>query len=61
MLVLDPSVIQRALEAAGAEFIAEKGGGAGVRLRKASRPLISDEAALPDMPDTGDPHDGASV
>jgi hypothetical protein len=33
--VLDLSVIQRALEAAGVEFIAENGGGAGVRLRKA--------------------------
>ena len=27
-------VIRRALEAAGVEFIAENGGGAGVRLRK---------------------------
>jgi transcriptional regulator with XRE-family HTH domain len=33
--VLDLSVIQRALEAAGVEFSAENGGGAGVRLRKA--------------------------
>jgi hypothetical protein len=32
--VLDLSVIQRALEAAGVEFIAENGGGTGVRLRK---------------------------
>jgi hypothetical protein len=32
--VLDLSVIQRALEAAGVEFIAEHGGGTGVRLRK---------------------------
>lgn len=30
------SDIQRALEAAGLEFIPENGGGAGVRLRKAS-------------------------
>jgi transcriptional regulator with XRE-family HTH domain len=29
------AAIQRALEAAGVEFIAENGGGAGVRLRKA--------------------------
>jgi transcriptional regulator with XRE-family HTH domain len=29
--------IQRILEAAGVEFIAENGGGAGVRLRKAKR------------------------
>jgi hypothetical protein len=28
------AAIQRALEAAGVEFIAENGGGAGVRLRK---------------------------
>jgi transcriptional regulator with XRE-family HTH domain len=35
--VLDLSVIQRALDAAGVEFIAENGGGAGVRLRKASK------------------------
>ena len=28
-------VVRRALEAAGVEFIAENGGGAGVRLRKA--------------------------
>jgi hypothetical protein len=34
MSVLDLSVIQRALERAGVEFIAENGGGAGVRLRK---------------------------
>jgi transcriptional regulator with XRE-family HTH domain len=33
--VLDLSVIQRALEAAGVKFSAENGGGAGVRLRKA--------------------------
>ena len=32
--VLNLSVIQRALEAAGVEFIAEHGGGTGVRLRK---------------------------
>jgi transcriptional regulator with XRE-family HTH domain len=29
------AAIERALEAAGVEFIAENGGGAGVRLRKA--------------------------
>ena len=29
------SAIQKALEAAGVEFIAENGGGSGVRLRKA--------------------------
>jgi hypothetical protein len=61
MSVLDLSVIQRALEAADVEFIVQNGGGAGVRLRKAPRPLISDEAVLPDMPDTGDPYDGAPV
>jgi transcriptional regulator with XRE-family HTH domain len=31
------SAIRRALEAAGVEFIAENGGGAGVRLRKATK------------------------
>jgi predicted transcriptional regulator len=30
-------VVRRALEAAGVEFIAENGGGPGVRLRKAQR------------------------
>ncbi|WGD32029.1 helix-turn-helix transcriptional regulator [Ancylobacter sp. WKF20] len=30
------AAIQRALEVAGVEFIAENGGGAGVRLRKAT-------------------------
>jgi predicted transcriptional regulator len=30
-------VVRRALEAAGVEFIAENGGGPGVRLRKAKR------------------------
>jgi transcriptional regulator with XRE-family HTH domain len=30
--------VRRALEAAGVEFIDENGGGAGVRLKKASRP-----------------------
>jgi transcriptional regulator with XRE-family HTH domain len=52
--------LQRALESAGVEFIAENGGGPGVRLRKA-RPAISDEAALPDIPDEADPYDGAPV
>jgi transcriptional regulator with XRE-family HTH domain len=32
------SDVQRALEAAGIEFIEENGGGAGVRLRERSRP-----------------------
>jgi hypothetical protein len=31
-------VIRRAIESAGVEFIAENGGGAGVRLRKAQSP-----------------------
>ena len=31
------AALQRALEAAGVEFIAENGGGAGVRLRKPSQ------------------------
>jgi transcriptional regulator with XRE-family HTH domain len=33
--------IRRALEAAGVEFIAENGGGPGVRLRKSQRPVRS--------------------
>ena len=32
------AAVQRALEAAGVEFIAENGGGAGVRMRKAETP-----------------------
>ncbi|HLZ67679.1 MAG TPA: XRE family transcriptional regulator [Aliidongia sp.] len=31
------AALQRALEAAGVEFIAENGGGSGVRLRKTNR------------------------
>jgi predicted transcriptional regulator len=34
-------VVRRALEAAGVEFIAENGGGPGVRLRKPQRPARS--------------------
>jgi transcriptional regulator with XRE-family HTH domain len=34
-------VVRRALEAAGVEFIAENGGGPGVRLRKPQRPVRS--------------------
>ena len=34
------SAIRVALEAAGVEFIAENGGGAGVRLRKPAQPAI---------------------
>jgi hypothetical protein len=33
------AAIVRALESAGVEFIAENGGGAGVRLRKAKEPV----------------------
>ena len=51
--------VQRALEAAGVEFIPENGGGAGVRLRKAL-PAISDEAAIPETP-KGDPYDGSPI
>ncbi len=36
------AAIRFALEAAGIEFIAENGGGAGVRLRKGRRPIESD-------------------
>jgi hypothetical protein len=34
MMPANAAAVQRALEAAGVEFIAENGGGAGVRLRK---------------------------
>jgi predicted transcriptional regulator len=34
-------VVRRALEAGGVEFVAENGGGAGVRLRKAQRAKLT--------------------
>jgi len=53
------AALQRALEAAGVEFT--NGGQPGVRM-KAARPSVSDEAALPDIPETdGEPYDGAPV
>jgi transcriptional regulator with XRE-family HTH domain len=42
--------IVNALEAAGAIFVEENGEGPGVRLRKA-KAAISDEAAVPEMPE----------
>jgi transcriptional regulator with XRE-family HTH domain len=59
------AAVRLALEAAGVEFIAENGGGPGVRLRKPSAPkaaAISDEAALPEMPDKdSEPYDGSPI
>lgn len=53
--------VRAALETAGVEFIAENGGGAGVRLRKPPPP-ISDEAALPEFPSGGkEPYDGSPL
>jgi len=51
--------LQRALEAAGVEFLND--GQPGVRM-KGAPPAISDEAALPQIPDTDDgPYDGAPI
>src|SRR5579862_7143911 len=53
------AAIRETLEAAGVEFI--NGGQPGVRMKKAP-PVISDEAALPDIPETdGEQYDGAPV
>lgn len=49
------AAIRAALEAAGVEFIAENGGGAGVRLRKASS--TGDAEASTDPPGSG-PQEG---
>lgn len=38
MTLANEAAVRRALEAAGVQFIDENGGGAGVRLRKPSRP-----------------------
>jgi hypothetical protein len=38
MIVANDLAVRRALEAAGVEFINEKGGGPGVRLRKVREP-----------------------
>jgi hypothetical protein len=56
---LSVSRIRRVFEAAGVEFIAENGGGAGVRLRKV-RPAISDEAEIPETP-KDEPYDGSPM
>jgi transcriptional regulator with XRE-family HTH domain len=57
--MLDLSVVERMLSDAGVEFT--NGGQPGVRMKRAP-PRISDEAALPDIPDTdGEPYDGAPV
>ena len=41
MTVANDLAVRRALESAGVEFIDEDGGGAGVRMRKRSRPRTS--------------------
>jgi hypothetical protein len=47
-LTNNPEAIQRVLEAAGVEFIAENGGGPGVRLRKAQQTnLICQRLSVP--------------
>ena len=60
--VLQTSVLKRVLETAGIEFV---DGEPGATL-KAAPPdtehlAISDEAALPDIPDEAEPYDGAPV
>jgi hypothetical protein len=56
------AAIIAAFSAAGVEFIEENGGGAGVRFRKPQSPAISDEAALPEMPErAADDYDGAPM
>jgi transcriptional regulator with XRE-family HTH domain len=53
--------LRESLETAGVEFIAENGGGAGVRL-KMPKPTISDEAALPEMPEgAAKDYDGSAI
>ena len=59
-------VVRRVLETAGVEFT--NGGQPGVRMKSAAArageepPSTSDEAALPDIPETdGEPYDGAPV
>jgi transcriptional regulator with XRE-family HTH domain len=60
--VLQASVLKRILETVGVEFA---DGAPGARLKVASpeaeHPAISDEAALPDIPDVAEPYDGAPV
>ena len=54
--VLQLTVLRRVIEAGGVEFTDEP---SGVK-KKAAAPTISDEAALPDIPDD-DPYDCAPV
>lgn len=54
MSVLNLSVMQRVLENAGIEFTNERQ--PEVRM-KATKPSISDEAAIPDIPDDAGPYD----
>jgi transcriptional regulator with XRE-family HTH domain len=61
MRVFDAKKARAVFEAADVEFIAENDGGAGVRLRKA-RPAISDEAAVPEMPEgVAKDYDGSAM
>ena len=55
------AAMRAALEAAGVEFIAENGGGAGVRLKAPAANAISDEAALPEKLKKDEPYDGSPV
>jgi hypothetical protein len=47
MTAANDSAVRRALEAGGVEFIDENGGGPGVRLRQAKRPVQQDKSTLP--------------
>ncbi len=62
--MLDLSVVERMLKDGGIDFV---DGEPGVRMKNAARtgkepPAVSDEAALPDIPETdGERYDGAPV
>ena len=55
------TAIRAALESAGVIFVEENGDGPGVRLKKA-KPAISDEAAVPEMPEgVAKDYDGSAM
>jgi transcriptional regulator with XRE-family HTH domain len=58
--VFDAQRARNALEAAGVEFVADNDGGATVRLRRAA-PMISDEAAVPEMSEGVPDYDGSPM
>jgi transcriptional regulator with XRE-family HTH domain len=61
MPVVDAKKAREVLEAAGVEFISDNGGEAWVRLRKA-KPAISNEAAVPEMPEgVAKDYDGSAM